>query len=462
MKKWWPLVAVLMLAAGLSEAQTRAGAKPTATKPSTTSPSKPSTMRPASARPSAKTQGRLDGVAAVVGGEPIFDSEVDEQLYLFFMQSGTRPDSSAQLAVRKDILDRLVDEKLIVQEAKRKQVAVADSELSRQVDDAVSDAKTRLGGDSGYQAELSREGITENDLRERYRGEIRRQLLANQLLRKELNLKLEVSPSEAEAYFKANPADFPKRPEELGLAVIQISIEPESSAVVAARKRAEDALARLRKGESFTRLAQEVSEDPGTRPAGGDLGFFSHGDLDSTFEQAAFALKPGETSGIVRTSFGFHIIRVEERDTTRKEVHARHILIRVAPQASDQQRAETLANRVYDEAKKGADFGDLVRRYSTYKGPAGPGGNLGFLPLSAFPQEFRDGLSSLSIGQVSRPLLGPQGYNIFKMLDRHAERAYTLDEVKEQLPDLVRQIKLKKQYDTWVASLRSKAHVEYK
>ena len=437
MKKWWPLVAVLMLAAGLSEAQTRAGAKPTATKPSATSPAKPSTMRPASAKPAAKTQGRLDGVAAVVGGEPIFDSEVDEQLYLFFMQSGTRPDSASQLAVRKDILDRLVDEKLIVQEARRKQVAVVDSELSR-------------------------EGITENDLRERYRGEIRRQLLANQLLRKELNLKLEISPAEAEAYFKTNPADFPKRPEELGLAVIQISIGPESSAVVAARKRAEDALARLRKGESFTRLAQEVSEDPGTRPAGGDLGFFAHGDLDSTFEQAAFALKPGETSGIVRTSFGFHIIRVEERDTTRKEVHARHILIRVAPQASDQQRAETLAKRVYDEAKRGADFGDLVRRYSTYKGPAGPGGNLGFLPLSAFPQEFRDGLSALSVGQVSRPLLGPQGYNIFKMLDRHPERAYTFDEVKEQLPDLVRQIKLKKQYDTWVASLRSKAHVEYK
>ena len=129
----------------------------------------------------------------------------------------------------------------------------------------------------------------------------------------------------------------------------------------------------------------------------------------------------------------------------------------MAPQASDQQRAESLANRVYDEAKRGADFGDLVRRYSTYKGPAGPGGNLGFLPLSAFPQEFRDGLSALSVGQVSRPLLGPQGYNIFKMLDRHSERPYTVDEVKEQLPDLVRQIKLKKQYDGWVAALRSRS-----
>jgi peptidyl-prolyl cis-trans isomerase SurA len=459
MKKWWPLVAVLMLAAGLTEAQTRSGSS--TAKPATPRP-QPTASRPGRTAATAKTQGRLDGVAAVVAGEPIFDSEVDEQLYLFFMQAGVRPDSAAQIGVRKDILDRLVDEKLIVQEAKRKQVAVADSELTRQVDDALVEAKQRLGGESGYQAELQREGITESDLRDRYRGEIRRQLLANQLLRKELNLKLEVSPIEAETYFKTNPTDFPKRPEELGLAVIQISIEPESAAVMAAEKRAQDALARLRKGESFTRLAQEVSEDPGTRPSGGDLGFFGHGDLDSTFEKAAFALKPGETSNVVRTPFGYHIIRVEERDTTRKEVHARHILIRVAPQESDQRRAAELSQRIYAEASRGGDFGDLVRRYSTYKGPAGPGGNLGFLPLSTFPQEFRGVLDTLRVGSVSKPLLGPQGYNIFKMLDRHNERVYTLAEVKEQLPDLVRQIKLKKQYDTWVASLRTKAHVEYK
>ena len=458
MKTWWTLVAALTLATGIAESQTRAGA--TAPKPGAARP-KP-TATGSRAVSSARTQGRLDGVAAVVAGEPIFDSEVDEQVYLFFMQSGARPDSMQQLAARKDILDRLVDEKLIVQEAKRKQVVVADSELIHQVDDAVAEAKQRLGGDSGYQAELSREGITESDLRERYRGEIRRQLLANQLLHKELNLKMEVSPVEAEAYFKANPGDFPKRPEELGLAVVQISIEPESSAVAAALKRAQDAQARLRKGDSFARLAQEVSDDPGTRAAGGDLGFFGHGDLDSTFEKAAFALKPGETSGIVRTPFGFHIIKVEERDTTRNEVHARHILIRVAPQESDQKRAEDTAQRVYAEASRGGDFADLVRRYSQYKGPSGPGGNLGFLPLSTFPAEFRGALDSLRVGSVSPPLLGPQGYNVFKMLDRHPERAYTLDEVKEQLPELVRQIKLKKQYDTWVAALRSRTHVEYK
>ena len=136
----------------------------------------------------------------------------------------------------------------------------------------------------------------------------------------------------------------------------------------------------------------------------------------------------------MRTPFGYHIIRVEEVDTTRQQIHARHILVRVAPQEADQKRAEALAKSVYDQAKKGADFGDLVRRYSEYKGPAGPGGNLGFLPLSAFPADFRQTLSTLPIGSVSAPLSGPQGYNIFKMLDRHPERP-TPTTRSGQLPD---------------------------
>lgn len=464
MKKWFTAVAALVLVTTLAHGQTKSG---TGTKPAPThsTPAKPAATHTAShTGPPSKTaaNGRMDGVAAVVGGEPIYDSEVDEQVYLFFMQQGQQPDSMQALSVRKDVLDRLIDEKLIVQEAKRKQVVVPDSEVDHQVSDAIADAKQRLGGEQGYAAELTKEGISESDLRERYRGEIRRQLLANQLLRKELNLKLEVSPAEAEAYFKSNPADFPKRPEEVGLAVIQIPIAPESSAVVAAHNRAQALLDRVRKGESFSRVAQEASEDPGTRASGGDLGFFGHGDLDSTFEQVAFALKPGQTSDLVRTPFGYHIIRVEEVDTTRQQVHARHILIRVAPQEADQKRAEALANSIYDQAKKGADFTDLVRRYSQYKGPAGPGGNLGFLPLSAFPADFRETLTKLPIGGVSPPLSGPQGYNIFKMLDRHAERPYTYDEVKDQLPDLVRQMKLKKQYDTWVAGLRTRSQIEYK
>lgn len=403
---------------------------------------------------------RVDGIAAVVQGEPIFESELDEQFYLFLMQSGARPDSAAAAQMRRDILDRLIEEKLIVQEAQRKKVTVPDAELDQQVEQAVTEAKERVGGEQAFQEELRKENITEGDLRERYRNEIRRQMLANQLLRTELDLKLEVSPAEAEDYFRNNPGEFPGKPEEVHVALVLIPVEPSGAAKTAARKRAEEVLARIRQGESFTRVAQEVSEDPATRGSGGDLGFFGRGDLDTSFTNAAFALAPGQMSGVVETPFGLHIIRVEEADSARGEVHARHILIRVPVTAEDERRAAALAETVYAEASRGLDFGALARKYSKFRGPQDPNGDLGFVPVSAFSPEFRAALDSLQIGDATRPLKNAQGYHIFKLLDRRPERPYELEEVKGQLPELVRQAKLRKQYDAWVAALRSRAHVE--
>jgi peptidyl-prolyl cis-trans isomerase SurA len=429
-------------------------AKPAATAAPVTQPAAGDTARAG--------EQRVESIAAVVGGEPVFQSEVDEQLYLFLAQSGARPDSAAAVGLRKEVLDKIIDEKLIVQEAKRKQVTLTDAEIDAQVNQAIVDAKERVGGEEGFAGELRKEGITEAELRERYRGEIRRQMLANQLLRRELNLKLEVTPAEAEAYFKTNPKEFPTKPAEMHVALVLIPIEPDPAAKAAARKRAEETLARIQKGESFTRVAQEVSEDPATRASGGDLGFFGRGDLDTTFTAAALALRPGQLSGVVETQFGYHLIRVEETDSARAEVHARHILLRVPLATADEQRAEAQAQMVYGEAAKGLDFGALARKYSKFRGPQDPNGDLGFVPASAFSPDFRAALDPLAIGEVTRPLKNPQGFHIFKMLDRRPERPYELEEVRQQLPDMVRQMKLKKQYDTWVAGLRAKARIEYR
>jgi peptidyl-prolyl cis-trans isomerase C len=99
----------------------------------------------------------------------------------------------------------------------------------------------------------------------------------------------------------------------------------------ASRAKAEDILRRVRAGEDFTRLADQFTEDPSGKGRGGDLGWFGRGMMVKPFEDAAFALKPGEVSGIVESQFGYHIIKLEERRTAQggagEEVHARHILI---------------------------------------------------------------------------------------------------------------------------------------
>jgi peptidyl-prolyl cis-trans isomerase SurA len=416
----------------------------------------------------AKTPGtpkeeKIDGVVAVVNDEAILSSEVDEQLYLFLSQSRAQLSDSSQLTeLRKKIIDKLIDEKLIVGEAKRQNVVVPEADIQKNVDGAISDAKQRLGSADAYQAELSRMGLSEADLRQRYHEEAERELLAELFLRRQLGAKTEVTPAEATAYFNEHPGDFPKRPAGLHVQLIMLPIEADSTQFATARKRANDALARIKKGEPFSRLAQELSDDTGTKQSGGDLGWFKKGTLDSVFEEAAFKLPVGTTSGAVRTSYGVHLIKVEEADKTKGEIHARHILFAVRPTKADADRVARRMDDIRTQAVKGVDFGTLARRYSKFTGPSTPEGDLGLVPVTAFSPDFRAALDTLEIGEVSAPLLNPQGYHVFKVLDREPERAYKVDEIKDQLPELVRQARLKTSYDTFVADLRKKAHIEYR
>jgi len=404
---------------------------------------------------------RIDGVVATVNNEVILASEVDEQVYLFLAQNRARPDSAQLEQLRREVLDRIIEEKVIVSEAKRQNIALPEAELERGVDEAMADVKRRLGTESAYRAELAREGITEDDLRKRYREDVSRQMMAQALLRKQIG-KVDVTPNEAIAYYTAHSSEFPKRPAALHAMVIQMPVEADSAAKRAVRVRADAAAARVKKGEPFSRLAQELSEDQTTAGSGGDLGWFGRNDLDSTFTKAAFNVPVGQVSPIVETNFGYHLIKVEESDATKGEIHARHILFRVTPTEKDAARVKTRMDDVRVQAVKGVDFGTLARRYSKYRGPAGPDGDLGFVPLNAFTPEFRAALDTLETGQLSQLLLNPQGWNLFKIVDREGERAYRVEEIKDQLPELVRQAKMRTQYESFVADLRKKAVIDYR
>lgn len=146
----------------------------------------------------------------------------------------------------------------------------------------------------------------------------------------ELQIKLEQARILAQSYAQDQLADKMKATDaEVDAYIAQ---HPELDSKVN-RSKAEDVLKRVRAGEDFAKLAKEFSTDPGSKEKGGDLGWFGHGQMVPEFEQAAFALKPGEVSDLVQTKFGYHIIKVDERKTETKDgkpeeqIHARHILI---------------------------------------------------------------------------------------------------------------------------------------
>ncbi len=138
--------------------------------------------------------------------------------------------------------------------------------------------------------------------------------LANEFLKREVAQKITVSEEDMKSYYEAHKDEF-KMPEMVKARHILIRVAPAAleEDKKKAKEKAEDILKKIKDGEDFSKLASDLSDDPGSKSKGGDLGFFPKGRMVKPFEDAAFSLKPGETSGIVETQFGFHIIKVEER-----------------------------------------------------------------------------------------------------------------------------------------------------
>lgn len=446
------------------------------TAPSGTRPSQAAKPAASPAQKAPSEDDAIDQIAASVNDEVILASEIEEQLYIALQRAGGRPDPAQLDTLRRRILDQMIDEKLIIAEAKRQGIVVSDAEIEKQVSAAIDDVKERLGSEAAYAEQLKRENTTEARLRDRYRTELRRQLMGQRLVEKQIPRK-PVPAKEAEAYFVAHRDRFPKLPGEVRLAVIQIPPAPDSIALTAGRKKALDARARILKGEKFAKVAAEVSDDKASAQSGGDLGFFARGRMEPAIEEAAYSLKNGELSQPIQTPYGWHLVEPIERDTMKTiagrdsvgpdkkpvlEVHARHILIRVAPTEADVERTRQLIARVREQAVKGTPWGTLVRRYSRFEGETAEDGDLGFLSLGGLQPQIREGVDSLEVGEISQVLTNPAGFNLFKLTDRRPEREYSLEEIREELPEAVAQLQFREKMDAWVKTLREKARIDYR
>ena len=231
------------------------------------------------------------------------------------------------------------------------------------------------------------------------------------------------------------------------------------SASNVSRTKIEALRARIVAGEDFAEVAKKESEDP-SAALGGDLGFLRPQDLrEPAFANAVASLKVGEVSQPVLTVYGYHLIQVTEERKATGEVHVRHILIRSQPTDTDIDEVFKTANFVYDELKGGASFDSLAARYNTDPA-AGPYGNLGWVRVSELPQFFQDVLKDMKPGDVSQVLRESSGFRIVKLLEVEAARPYEFAEVREEVKRLYEQERFSSSYESYLADLRKKFHVE--
>jgi peptidyl-prolyl cis-trans isomerase SurA len=400
----------------------------------------------------------VDGIAAVVGDQVILESEVDEELYLYQARAGGEVTSDEEaLAKRDEILREMVDEMLLVAKAKRDTITLDPGELDAEITRRLADLRARHGSEEAFQAALAKEGFTEADLKKTYSDDIERRLLAQKVVDKEVRPRVDVTWAEVTAYYNEHTAEVGAVPEGYEVAGILITPRVSEDAKKAAYARLAEVRARLDRGEAFEDLAKQYSDDP-SGANGGDLGTFGRGAMVPEFEEAAFALNPGETSGVVTTRFGFHLIQVV--DKSGDTIHARHILVRLSNGPEDVARAAARADSVRQRAVAGEDFAALAAAYSDDARTGAAGGVLGWFTPEDLVPEFRGAIEAMAPGEVGPILQGDGGYYVLKLLSHEEARTATLEEVRPKLREFLMNQRMEEEYRKLIDRLSGEIYVD--
>jgi peptidyl-prolyl cis-trans isomerase SurA len=238
------------------------------------------------------------------------------------------------------------------------------------------------------------------------------------------------------------------------LLTVPTGAKPEDTLAVYAK--AADLIARVTSGADFEALALEHSQDPSVKQNKGDLYYFTGGQMAPAFEEAAYALKPGEISSVpVRTQYGLHIIRVVDKKPAPGEVQCSHIMIRFEkqdPTPEDTLAAYERTRAIQDSLASGADFAELARRNSGDPGSAARGGDLGWFTRRRWIQPFDEVAMSLSPGQVSGIVRTIYGYHLIKCYGSKLPK--TFEEAREDLQRVYQQTRFQEDFSRYVAHLK--------
>ena len=373
----------------------------------------------------------LDKIIAIVDDKIVLRSDVENKLRgeLISRRIDVRTVPQAELEnMFNKILENEIQRNLLLVRAREDSIEADDERVEEMVRTQIRYIKEQFGA-TAFAEELKKAGLTERQMRDQYREQIRNQYLEDSMSQM-LAQQVKVSPRDINEFEKKY-----RRGESIFVSLSHIFIEPAASTEQQdkIRPQAEAVLERIRAGENFAALAKEYSQDPGSAPQGGDLGFFGRGTMVPAFEDVAFGLKVGEVSDLVQSQFGFHIIRVEE--ISGDQVRARHILFLLQ---KDEKVAQQKAMALYQQIKDGADFAELAREHSDFEETASRGGFWrDDLPMENLPPEIADVVRTLKPGDVSLPVKMEGGWNLFRVNDDAA----TLEKFagQERLQELVRE-----------------------
>jgi len=252
----------------------------------------------------------VNKVLVVVNDEVITQGELDKVLIPVYMQYKDIYEgeelANALAEARKAILERMIQNKLFLSEAKARKIEVDE----REIEELIEDVRASFPSEEAFRNAMTRENIYMSQLEERYKEKI----MIDKLIDFVVKSKISIAPLEASDYYEANPEEF-RTPEHARVRTILIRVTPERDENEAI-KLSNRLLQRIQEGGDFSMLAEEYS-DASTASSGGEMGWVKKGELIRELNEVIFSLKPGDVSHVIQTPVGFHIFEVEEKRSSK-------------------------------------------------------------------------------------------------------------------------------------------------
>jgi len=402
----------------------------------------------------------IDRVVAVVNNEVITAVELRERV------RGT----AAQLTRQgiqlppQDVLERQLLERLILERA---QLQLAEESNVRVDQDTLERAVQRIAQNNNLTEMQLREALAQDGITwDRFRSEIRTEIVLTRLREREVDAQIVVTDAEIDNFIANNPDAFSGEELLLAHVLIRLPEAPSQDEVARAATRADEVLARHLAGEDFAQLAAEFSDAPDAVD-GGAIGWRGRDRLPALFADAVRTLRPGETSPVLRSAAGFHIVKfvaarggelggADELEQTR----ARHILIRTTEVLSDSE-AESRMLRLRERIVRGEEpFEDLAKVHSDDLSSA-RGGDLGWIYPGDTVPEFERAMDELEPGEVSQPVRSPFGWHLIQVVERRIQDVSD-ERMRSAARNALRERKADEAYENWLRELRDSTYVEYR
>lgn len=420
------------------------------------------TLIPAHAQTRRAAPQEVDRIIAVVNEEAITAFELRARLATVERQLRAQ---NVQLPPRevleKQLLERMITDRVQMQFARETGLRISDIELDAAMRRIAEGNRMSL---LEFRAALEKDGISWTKFRE----EIRDEIVLSRLRDREVESRIVVSDGEIDNYL-ANPdqgGNVGNVEVQTAHIVLRVPEQATPDQLMRIGARAQAALDQIRRGEDFAKVAASYSDAPDGL-TGGVMGARPLDRLPALYADAVRKLKPGETSDILRSPAGFHIIKLIEQQgggsakatVALKQTRARHILIKVNELVSEAEARRKLVG-LKERLDNGADFAELARLHSNDLSAA-KGGDLSWMYQGDTVPDFEKAMDALKINQISEPVQSPFGFHLIQVLERRTEDA-SAERQRLSARQVLRERKSDEAYQDWVRQMRDRAYVEYR